>query len=337
MKNIKQQVKDLWRICFDDSDGFIDLYFRLRYRNDINVYKTQDGHIVSALQMIPYPITFYKSEINSSYISGACTHPDYRRKGMMQKLLVKSFKKMYRQNVEVSTLIPANKELFDYYRSLGYNSVFKYKDKKIVPCDRVKDNIIIKNVNTYRQDVYDYLNTRMHTRNCCVQHTEKDFKVILSDINIGDASMLCAWQKEKIVGIVIYYTIENITYISEMFVENRMVGKQLVSVIYGQYKTEEIKQFVQSSAQNSKSLGMIRIIKVLPLLKIYAHNHLGDNMNVRVVDPIIEENTGYYKLHNGECSYSKQDDGQEYLIFNISELPDYIFKELVPYMSLMLD
>lgn len=37
---VKEQVKALWRICFQDSEEFIDLYFRLRYKNEVNaVYK----------------------------------------------------------------------------------------------------------------------------------------------------------------------------------------------------------------------------------------------------------------------------------------------------------
>lgn len=33
---VKEQVKALWRICFQDSEEFIDLYFRLRYKNEVN-------------------------------------------------------------------------------------------------------------------------------------------------------------------------------------------------------------------------------------------------------------------------------------------------------------
>ena len=33
---IKEQVKSLWKLCFDDSEAFIELYFRLRYNNEVN-------------------------------------------------------------------------------------------------------------------------------------------------------------------------------------------------------------------------------------------------------------------------------------------------------------
>lgn len=56
--SIKAQVRQLWKTCFDDDDAFIDLYFRLRYTDKINKVIEEDGKVISALQMIPYPMTF---------------------------------------------------------------------------------------------------------------------------------------------------------------------------------------------------------------------------------------------------------------------------------------
>ncbi|KAA6307011.1 hypothetical protein EZS27_041323, partial [termite gut metagenome] len=55
--NVKEQVKDLWKICFDDAEDFVDMYFRLRYRGKRNLYIQKDNKIISALQMISYPMT----------------------------------------------------------------------------------------------------------------------------------------------------------------------------------------------------------------------------------------------------------------------------------------
>lgn len=54
----KDEVKALWKLCFTDSDEFTDLYFDLRYKDDINMAVREDGKIISALQMISYPMTF---------------------------------------------------------------------------------------------------------------------------------------------------------------------------------------------------------------------------------------------------------------------------------------
>ena len=52
---MKEKVKALWKLCFDDSDQFIDMYFRLRYKSEINVVIESGNEVISALQMLPYP------------------------------------------------------------------------------------------------------------------------------------------------------------------------------------------------------------------------------------------------------------------------------------------
>lgn len=72
----KEKVKALWQLCFDDSEEFVEMYFRLRYKNEINVTIESGDEVISALQMIPYPMTFCGNTVQTSYVSGACTHPD---------------------------------------------------------------------------------------------------------------------------------------------------------------------------------------------------------------------------------------------------------------------
>ena len=103
----KEKVKALWQLCFDDNEEFVEMYFRLRYKNEINIAIESGDEIVSALQMIPYPMTFCGKTVQTSYISGACTHPDFRSKGVMRELLSQSFARMLRNEVHFSTLIPA--------------------------------------------------------------------------------------------------------------------------------------------------------------------------------------------------------------------------------------
>ena len=49
----KDEVKTLWKLCFNDSDEFTDLYFKMRYKDEVNRVIREDGKIISALQMIP--------------------------------------------------------------------------------------------------------------------------------------------------------------------------------------------------------------------------------------------------------------------------------------------
>ena len=116
---IREKVKNLWKLCFNDSEEFTELYFRLRYNNDINIAIQSGEEVIAALQMLPYPMTFEGEDIHTAYISGACTHPDYRNRGVMHELLSQAFARMLHNNVALSTLIPAEPWLFDYYGRSG--------------------------------------------------------------------------------------------------------------------------------------------------------------------------------------------------------------------------
>ena len=128
---MKEEVKELWHTCFTDSQEFIDLYFRMRYKEEENIAIMKDCKPVSALQMIPYPMTFYNKIWHTAYVSGACTHPDYRSKGVMRQLLSNAYQRMLREGIHLSTLIPAEPWLFDYYRSMGYAAVFGYTTHEV--------------------------------------------------------------------------------------------------------------------------------------------------------------------------------------------------------------
>ena len=60
----KQQIVNLWRTCFGDSEAFISLYFDRVYKDENAMTIEKDGKIVSALQIVPYTMTYLGTEIS---------------------------------------------------------------------------------------------------------------------------------------------------------------------------------------------------------------------------------------------------------------------------------
>ena len=112
------------------DEEFVRMYFRLRYKTEVNVAIQSGDEVISALQMLPYPMTFGGETVQTSYISGACTHPDFRSKGVMREAFITVFRPMYGMEYTSASLIPAEPWLFDYYARMGYASVFKYSTKR---------------------------------------------------------------------------------------------------------------------------------------------------------------------------------------------------------------
>ena len=61
----KQQIVNLWRTCFGDSEAFISLYFDRVYKDENAMTIEKDGKIVSALQIVPYTMTYLGTEITA--------------------------------------------------------------------------------------------------------------------------------------------------------------------------------------------------------------------------------------------------------------------------------
>ena len=327
---IKEQVKALWKICFDDSEEFVEMYFRLRYKTEVNVAIQSGDEVISALQMLPYPMTFGGETVQTSYISGACTHPDFRSKGVMRELLSQSFARMLRNGVHFSTLIPAEPWLFDYYARMGYASVFKYSTKEIVLPEFIPSKeIAVSVVSEFQEEVYSYLNKKLAERPCCIQHTTEDFEVIMADLAISNGILLVAKLNNEINGSVI---------INELLVETKDAEHSLLFHLKQHTGCNRMIQLLPpDKKQPQQALGMARIINAKEVLQLYAATFPEDEMQIEVSDKQLSVNNGYYYLCKGKCMYSTERLPGAHIQMNITELTNRILQPLNPYMSLMLN
>lgn len=337
---IKEKVKELWKLCFNDTEEFIEMYFRMRYKNERNMVIESGDEVISALQMLPYPMTFCGEVVQTSYISGACTHPDYRGNGAMRELLSQSFTRMYRNGVHFSTLIPAEPWLFDYYARMGYATVFRNSTKEIIVPDFIPSkDISVEAIGECRMDVYLYLDRKMRERPCCIQHTYEDFEVIMADIILSDGILFVARKENNICGVAIIYRGGQQLVINELFVDTKDVEYSMLHYIRQFTGCKHMIQLLPpiEGEQPQHQLGMARIINAKEVLQMYAAAYPEDEMQIALQDKQLSVNNGYYYLCKGKCMYSAERLPGTHIQMNISELTDRILQSLEPYMSLMLN
>jgi predicted acetyltransferase len=229
----KDEVKALWKLCFTDSDEFTDLYFDLRYKDDINMAVREEGKIISALQMISYPMTFCGETIATSYVSGACTHPDYRSHGAMRRLLRLTHRRMYDDGILLSTLIPAEKWLFGYYAKSGYTPRFGYvmervNVEKLIPSGSYR----VEEEDEASAELYQYFDNRMRERACCMLHSYEDFLVIMADLRLGGGKVLVARRADRMAGMAFVVMDAGSLYIKELlqmvFPDRQVLGRSKI-------------------------------------------------------------------------------------------------------------
>jgi len=119
------ELKKLWRLCFpEDTESFINLYFNKVYKNEDTLIFLEDNIPVASFQMIPYPIRNNGQIRLAGYISGAMTHPSFRKRRIMGQMLEYSFDVMREKGYDFSFLIPQEDWLFEYYSKFGYQEAF---------------------------------------------------------------------------------------------------------------------------------------------------------------------------------------------------------------------
>ena len=358
MNKIKNETRLLWDKCFIEEDKrFVDFYFDKRYDEEDNLFIEKDGKVVSALQLISYPFSYYGKTIACSYFSGCCTDPDYRSQGLMSDLITKSLNKAKINGACFAALIPASESLFSYYEGSNFVPTFDYSKIHV----RIQNNNgqYISNCNIipfYDQhsdvdfyEIYEYFNTKMRSRNCCIQHNEYDFGVITEDLKNFDNHLLVAKYAEEIRGLAFCYLRDGEIYIKDVFAESGAVFSDFITAAVNLFNNESVNIIVPPvSGQKRHRLGMARLIDAETMLRIYAMTHPKLKFEFSLVDPIITENNGTYYINNGFLD-KKNSIGsnvidieqitQALFGYHTETLPDTlkVFNNQAAIMSLMLD
>ena len=337
--SVKEEVRALWKLSFNDSDEFQELYFGMRYSDDVNMALREDGKLVAALQMLPYQLTLGGTQVQASYISGACTHPDWRGCGTMRRLLAETHRRMYTDGVLLSMLIPAEEWLFGYYARSGYARSFNYAfvrekvDGRFVTFScRVTDETDCPSM----EEHYACFSRMMALRSCCVQHSWNDFRAIVADLKLGGGRLLVARDGDGICGMAFLVMENDALVVKELLVMEEVIRLELLRAAAQMFSKDEVV-VVQPASDASVCLGMLRVINVKEVMEVLAIHNPDRTSHVRVLeDEAVSANVGYFSMQEGKCIQGKQPN-VEYRECSMSELASLLFDPERPYMSLMLN
>ncbi len=113
------RLKEIWKKCFHDEDSYIDFYYREKFPQVETFVQTIDGNPVAMATLIPGEISNEQTTIKIRYVYAVATDPIWRGKGLASELL-RYINARVGKEYQGTILVPASKELFDYYANLGY-------------------------------------------------------------------------------------------------------------------------------------------------------------------------------------------------------------------------
>ncbi|HPD43840.1 MAG TPA: GNAT family N-acetyltransferase [Dysgonamonadaceae bacterium] len=174
-------VRKMWKICFGDSDEYMELYFREKYRNENTLVYFDDNQAVASLQILPYTFTFHQTEIPIAYFSGLCTLPDARKKGFMAALIRKAFEVLQQRQIPLAVLVPQEKWLLEFYEKFGFAQTFDAGNKEIFSLRQLWEKYPDNLPAAYRE-----FDNYFRVQDMTVQKTFDDFRAIMDEAKLFD-------------------------------------------------------------------------------------------------------------------------------------------------------
>ena len=342
---MKEAIKALWKRCFTDSEAFTDLYFRMRYREERNLALWEDEQPVAALQILPYPMTFQQEVLPTGYISGACTHPDYRNRGLMGRLLKEALKKMHGTGNAFTTLIPAEPWLFDYYARFGYATVFHQTETRVdnqpIMVNKTAASETLEVSDTYSEEIACFLEEQYRRQyTCCLLHPAADLQVVFAALQSDQGRCFALRQHGQLQAVALATPVENTWRIEELLaVDERSKGSLLQRMNHALHPSSFtlLSSVSTPHGEGLKPLGMARILQAPRVLTLHAQAHPELTLHLALQDDQLPANTGYYHLHHGTCTFSHQPGTAHYRHYTIGELTEALLLPEHPHMSLMLN
>jgi predicted acetyltransferase len=257
-----EALKELWKQCFPgDNAEFIAFYFDKVYKNEETIIYLEDNKPIASLQIIPYSLQLGTNRFQSGYISGAMTHPAFRKKGYMSRLLTASFEVMKEKGYEYAFLIPQEEWLVGYYRKFGFVPAFPEYEETLCNRDRFcleQTSLPIVRIDTMKaafdfSAVYAVYARFLERIPNVVLKSYVQFSHILIDF-FNDQGVLFFSDQ----GMAFSLKREKQLILKEFFYQDEAVKQKFLKSVCEQYPQEEIKLLNEPNAPFVRYKGMIK-------------------------------------------------------------------------------
>lgn len=189
-KSNVNELKELWQTCFGDDREYIDFFFSRRFVPKNTFVYSLNGRAVAQLFLLEGVFRVNGEEYPSYYLYAACTHPSFRRKGIMGELLKYTETEAKKRKTDFICLVPADKHLFDYYSGFSYKPVFSEKIITVNRRDYSRERSIETAFPEAQKDISGFRNKNLTGSDCFLW--DNDALKYAADENVfSDGGFIC--------------------------------------------------------------------------------------------------------------------------------------------------
>lgn len=124
-------IYDMWEANFHDPVPYADFYFENVYgRNQVLLLEEEEA-VKGMLHWNPYSMRMKKEDVEANYIVGVATQEEFRRQGVMRKLLEETFLRLREKGQPFTYLMPADE---NYYLPFDFRFGMRQFDQELEVC-----------------------------------------------------------------------------------------------------------------------------------------------------------------------------------------------------------
>lgn len=277
MERLTEQLKHLWRTCFDDEESFIEHFFQAVYQEKYVRFLEENGTIYCALYRIPYIFSYYGTQVPATYIYAVGTLPEYRNRGAMKQLLQQTLQELQAEGNAFAFLIPAEDWLYNYYQRYGFQEAFYFGEA----CFQQENHVLPSSGTLYKasqqpqDDIFSWFDRQQQQRICSPLHSRQDWDFHYQDIREagGDAFYLKNEQQE-ITALALAFPCRQEVIIKEFLYQDLQERDRLLQEIALHFQVRRLsyKAFPQTQA-TARRYGMACLLNPDLLIPAWQKSH----------------------------------------------------------------
>lgn len=279
------RTRKLWEEIFtEDTPDFLDYYYSFKTAdNEIYVIEDQD-EIVSMIHLNPYHMRIEDKIYPTHYIVAVATNPQYRRRGLMAKLLNYVLQEMQDRGEPFTFLMPASEAIykpfgFEFVYTQGSSYVTGVSRKPIsgTPC-RVDANvngdhsetafILAKEADC--EEIAEFANECLEEYDIATWRTEDYYKTILAEQISENGGILLAKRNGQLEGILCFANEGQLELREPLFTDERLLrravyhltGNDTEEVLCVGYGNEEEKPLIMAKVLQPEFENIFKKAKV---------------------------------------------------------------------------
>jgi predicted acetyltransferase len=304
------QIKEIWKYCFKDPVNYVDFYFNNVFNPENTIVAKINENVIASMQLNPYTLNFKGDILDTVYIVGVSTTPQYRGHGVMSKMFDFAFEYLYKKGLPLAILTAEQPSL---YQNFGFRHISSLK-KYILPIENIikyktKLDIAIAKSSDY-VNISKVYNSYLSDSNLYLVRDYKHIEKLHLEVTVEGGNLYVIRDNTKVVGYFIALLTEKSLFVREaIFLTKEAIERFLTYAYYhkGQIERlivitsdkENLEAKVQWDITCKIELAPYMLARIINSTSFVKSSELKKpNDSFKVVDKFLNENNGIFSINN---------------------------------------